>query len=104
MPYSAVFELAALALFTANALRVLWPAPDPVLRTGQAARSTCVAVLLAEYPWLEDHLAGWGVGYVSRARSVPRELTLGTLAESEGLDPEKLVTRINDRLREGPTA
>ncbi len=98
MPLSAVLELAALALFTANALRTLWPAPDPLPRTGRATPTTSVAVLLAEYPWLEDHLFAWGLGYVGRVRSVPPELTLGTLARSEGKAPEDIITRVNDLL------
>jgi hypothetical protein len=104
MPLSAVLELSALALFTANALRTLWPAPDPLLRTGYITLSTSVAVLLAEHPWLEDYLFAWGLGYVGRVRSVPRELTLGTLARSERKDPEEIMARINDLLRNGPTA
>jgi hypothetical protein len=104
MPLSAVLELSALALFTANALRILWPAPDPLLRKGEATALTSVAVLLAEYPWLEDHLFAWGLGYVGRVRSVPRELTLGTLAQSERKDPEDVIARINDLLRKAPTA
>jgi hypothetical protein len=98
MPLSAMLELLALALFTANALRTLWPAPDPLLRTGRVTPSTSVAVLLAEYPWLEDRLFAWGLGYVGRVRSVPRELTLGTLAASEGKHPEEIIARINEQL------
>src|SRR5262249_47760410 len=104
MPLSAVLELSALALFTANALRTLWPGPDPLLRTGRVAPSTSVAVLLAEHPWLEDRLFACGLAYVGRVRSVPRELTLGTLAASEGKYPEEIIARINDLLRNGPTA
>jgi hypothetical protein len=104
MPLSAVLELSALALFTASALRTLWPGPDPLLRTGRVASSTSVAVLLAEHPWLEDRLFAWGLAYVGRVRSVPRELTLGTLAASEGKYPEEIIARINDLLRNGPTA
>jgi hypothetical protein len=100
MPLSAVLELSALALFTANALRTLWPAPDPLIRTGRVALSTSVAVLLAEHPWLEDHLFAWGFAYVGRVRSVPRELTLGTLAASEGKHPEEIVAHINGQLAE----
>lgn len=103
MPFSAVLELSALALFTVNALRTLWPAPDPLLRTGQITPFTSVAVLLAEYPWLEDHLFAFGLGYVGRVRSVPRELTLGTLARSERKDPEEIMARIKDLLQKGPT-
>ncbi len=100
MPWSAVLELAALLLFTANALRTLWPPPDPIGKTGRATAMTSVAALLAEYPWLEDHLVAWGLGYVGRVRSVPRELTLGTLARSERKDPDAIVARVNDRLQE----
>jgi hypothetical protein len=100
MPLSAVLELSALALFTANAVLTLWPPPDPLLRTGRVTPLTSVAILLAEYPWLEDHLFAWGLGYVGRVRSVPRELTLGTLAGSEGKAPEEIIARINDLLRE----
>jgi hypothetical protein len=101
LPFSAVLELAALALFTANALRTLWPAADPLLRAGRVTPLTSVAVLLAEYPGLEDHLFAWGLAYVGRVRSVPRELTLGTLARSEGQVAEEIVARINDLLRQG---
>ncbi len=104
MPLSAVLELAALSLFAANALRTLWPPSDPVLRTGQVTSSTSVAVLLAEFPWLEDHLFAWGLRYVGRVRSVPRELTLGPLARTEGKDPEEIIVLINDLLRRGPAA
>lgn len=98
MPISALLELSALALFTANALRTLWPAPDPLLRTGRVTHSTSAAVLLAEHPWLEDQLFEWGLGYVGRVRSVPRELTLGSLAASEGTQPEEIINRINEQL------
>jgi NnrS protein len=104
MPFSAVLELSALTLFTANALRTLWPAPDPLLRTGRVTPTTSVAVLLAEHPWLEDHLFAWGLAYVGRVRSVPRELTLETLVRSERKEPEEIMARINDRLRKGPSA
>ncbi len=33
MPFSAILELAALALFAANVLRTIWSPPDPVVRT-----------------------------------------------------------------------
>ena len=54
-----------------------------------------VAILLAEHPGLEDHLVAWGIRYVGRVRSVPAELTLGSLAVGEGFNPEALVARIN---------
>jgi hypothetical protein len=104
MPYSAVLELSALSLFAANVLRTLWPAPDPLLRTGQVSVSSSVAALLAEHPWIEDPLFDWGIAYIGRVRSVPRELTLGSLASSEGKAPDEIVTRINDLLRSHPSA
>jgi hypothetical protein len=51
--------------------------------------------LLAEHPGIEDHLIAWGLRYLGRVRSVPAELTLGSLAVGEGFDPEALVARIN---------
>jgi hypothetical protein len=66
--------------------------------------TTSVAVLLAEHPSLEDHLFAWGLAYVGRVRSVPRELTLGTLARSERKDPEEIMARINELLRKGTLA
>jgi hypothetical protein len=56
------------------------------------------ASLLAEYPSLEDHVFAWGLAYVGRVRSVPRELALGTLTASEGKDPEAIIARINELL------
>lgn len=100
MPISSMLEFAALVLFAINALRTLWPPPDPLLRTGQAANTTSVAVLMNECPWLEDHLFAWGLDYIGRVRSVPRELTLGSLAKSEGQEPEEIVARVNDLLRD----
>jgi len=99
MPLSALLELAALALFAANIGRTLWPPLDPLLRSGRATLRTSVALLLAEHPWLEDQLLDWGLGYIGRTRSVPRELTLGTLARSEGKEPEELLARVNDLLQ-----
>jgi hypothetical protein len=99
MPLSALLELTALTLFTANVVRTFWPAPDPLLRTGRATLATPVALLLAEHPWLEDQLVDWGFAYVGRVRSVPRELTLGTLTRSEGKEPEEILARINELLQ-----
>ncbi len=104
MPVSALLELAALGLFSANAWRTLWPARGPLLRSGQATALTPVALLLAEHPWLEDHLTAWGWGYLERVWSVPAELTLGTLAASEGMDPQEAIARINALLRERPSS
>ena len=95
MPFSAVLELSALCLFAANVVRTFWPPLDSLHRTGRVTARTHVANLLAEHPWLEDHLIVWGLRYIGRVRSVPAELTLGSLAAGEGFDPETTVARIN---------
>ena len=77
LPASAVLELTALALFAANIFRTLWPRPDPLLRTGRATPATRVAVLLAEHPWLEDHLVAWGLRYIGRVRLRARRVDPG---------------------------
>ncbi|MBZ0267850.1 NnrS family protein [bacterium] len=100
MPFSAVLELAALTLFAANAIRTMWPRPDLLLRTGQVARDSSVATLLAECPWIEDELIAWGFDYVSRVRQVPAELTVASFAEGNGFAPDQLIERINATLRE----
>jgi hypothetical protein len=106
MPPSAVLELAALGLFAANAVRTLWPPRDPLRGTGRADGNTPVAGLLAEYPWLEDELIAEGVGYLARVRSVPDELTLGTLLAKEKPEPGPTLARVNallaQRARPGP--
>ena len=104
LPASAILELTALALFAANVFRTLWPRPDTLLRTGRVTLTTRVAVLLAEHPWLEDHLVAWGLRYIGRVRSVPAELTLGSLAVGEGINPEALVAWINVLLVGRPTS
>lgn len=95
MPFSSFLELTALGLFTANALRTLWPQRDILLRTGRVDELTRAAVLMAEHPWIEDHLVAAGVGYFARVRSVPAELTLGSLATSKKLDAAAIVAQIN---------
>jgi hypothetical protein len=95
MAPSAVLELAALALFTANALRTLWPPRDPLCSRDRAALGTSVAGLLAAYPELEDELIASGVGYLARVRTVPSELTLGTLLTSKGYPVAPTLERIN---------
>jgi hypothetical protein len=99
MPFSALLELTALTLFAANIARTFWPAPDPLVRIGRARLTTSVALLLAEHPWLEDQFVDWGFAYIGRVRSVPGELTLGTLARSEGEEPNEILARINDLLQ-----
>ena len=99
MPFSSFLELTALALFAANALRTLWPERDVLLRTGRVTELTRAAVLMAEHPWIEDHLVASGVGYFARVRSVPAELTLGSLATSKKLDAAAIVAQINALLK-----
>jgi uncharacterized protein involved in response to NO len=100
LPLSAVLELTALTLFAANIIRTLWPRRDPLLRTGRATPMTRVAILLAEHPWLEDHLVARGLRYIGRVRSVPAELTLQSLSAGEGFDPGALIADINALLGE----
>jgi hypothetical protein len=103
MPISAVFEITALGLFTANILRTLWPGRDPLIRTGRATPMTRVATLLAEHPWIEDPLVAEGVRYIGRVRSVPNELTVHSLAVGERMKPEALVARVNTLIAERST-
>ncbi|GIW94874.1 MAG: hypothetical protein KatS3mg110_2915 [Pirellulaceae bacterium] len=100
MPISSLLEVAALALFAANCLRTMWPRRDPLLTTGRVAPGSSVAVLLAEHPWLEDELIACGIDYLARTRSVPRELTMASMSRSHGQDPESLLRRINELLRQ----
>lgn len=95
MPFSSVLELSALSLFAANLLRTLWPPIDPWRRTGRLTPQTPVADLLAEHPWLEDHLISWGLHYLGRVRAVPNELTLGSLIKGEGFEVGEVVERMN---------
>lgn len=100
MPFSSVLELAALSLFTANVLRTIWPAVEPWRRTGRVTAQTHVANLLAEHPWLEDHLISWGLRYIGRVRAVPNELTLGSFIKGEGFETETVIDQINGLLNE----
>ncbi len=102
LPISALFELTALSLFTANAIRTLWPRKDPLLRTGQVTPMTRAAILMAEHTWLEDILIARGIRYLARVRSIPNELTLRSLAIGEGFDPEPLIADVNRMLAEQP--
>lgn len=100
MPLSAVLELVALTLFSVNIVRTMWPLPDPLLRTGHVTTESRAAVLFDEHPWIEDELMAWGLDYVRRTRQVPTELTIGTMASSNGFDPAETVARTNALLRE----
>lgn len=97
MPLSVVLEWSALLLFAVSVVATFW-SRDPLLRHGRVTASSSVAVLLAEHPELEDWLIDEGYDYLARARSVPKELTIRTLAERKGDSPESLVQRINSRL------
>ena len=94
MRYSAMFEWLALVLFTISCVATMfWK--EALLRQGRVSSRSSIAVLLAEHPWIEDRLISRGIVYLGRARSVPQELTIGSLAESEGLSTERLVSDIN---------
>jgi hypothetical protein len=99
MPISGALEWLALALFALNAVATM-VRTDPLLRTGLVSKRSSLAVLLAEYSWIEDRLLPLGTGYLQRARSVPDELTIGSFAESEGLNSEQLVSQVNRWLNE----
>lgn len=99
MPFSAILEFAALSLFTINAVRTIWPAPDPLIRHGQVTALSRLSVLLTEHPWIEDQLMSWGMDYVRKAQQVPSELTIGTFAAKNGFDPVETIMRINAELR-----
>jgi uncharacterized protein involved in response to NO len=94
MPYSAVLEWLALVLFTISCMTTMYGA-DPLLRCRRVSRRSSLAILLAEYPWMEDRLIARGMSYLERTRSVPSELTIGSAAESEGHDANSLVDEIN---------
>lgn len=99
LPVSGILEVGGLVLFSVNVLATMWSSPEGEVRAGQITLRTSVAALLAEYPDLEDALFAWGVRYLGRVRSVPRELTLGSLCRSEGLDSAQMLQRIRDWLK-----
>jgi hypothetical protein len=100
MPVSSLLELSALMLFAANLLRTLWPPPDPLVARRVVTPQTSLAACLEAYPWLEDRMLQWGLSYLERTRSVPRELTLRSVAESHGWSPGDLVAAIQQALAE----
>lgn len=103
MPLSAVLEWLALLLFAIGLTATMFQR-DPLLRQGCVTRRSSLAVLLAEYPWIEDRLRPSGTGYLERTRSVPDELTIGSFAQSEGLNAVELVSQINAWLAESAAA
>lgn len=100
IPISAILELSALSLFAFNIFQTLWPPQDQFYRTGRVTTMTPAALLLAEHPWLDEPLVDRGLRYLGRVRSVPAELTLGSLAAGEGHDPAATVDQINNMLAE----
>lgn len=103
MPISAVLEWSALLLFTINVAATMFQR-DPLIRQGRVTKRSSLAVLLAERPWIEDRLRSGGVAYLERTRSVPEELTIGSFAQSEGLDASELVLQINSWLADEPAS
>lgn len=94
MRYSAMFEWLALVLFTISCVATMYH-KDPLLTRGRVSKRSSLAVLLAEYPWIEDRLIGRGMKHLRRVRSVPQELTICSVAESEGQDADVLVCEVN---------
>jgi len=94
MPFSALLEWAALLLFAVNAVATMFHT-DLLLTHGRVSSRSSLAVLLGEYPDIEDRLIAAGNQYLQRTRSVPSELTIGSFAESEGLDAAQLVSQLN---------
>ncbi len=100
MPFSALLEWFALLLFFISCVSTMYHA-DPLLKRGSVTKRSSLAVLLAEYPWIEDRLVSYGSEYVERARSVPQELTIETFAKIEGYDAIRFVAEVNTWLSEG---
>lgn len=75
---------------------------DLLLNQGRVTSRSSLAILVAEYPWIEDHLRPIGAGYLTRVRSVPGGLTIGSFAQSENIAAPELVSQINNWLSAGP--
>lgn len=101
MPYSAFLEWSALLLFAISMMATMYHR-DALLTRGRVTQRSSLAVLLAEYPWIEDRLRSGGTRYLERTRSVPPELTFGSFAASEGYNAAELIARINGWLAEIP--
>ncbi len=99
MPLSALLEWSALALFSINAAATMFHT-DPLYSQGRVSPRSSLAVLLGEYPEIEDRLLASGSPYLERTRSVPGELTIGSFAESERHDAAAFVSQINEWLRD----
>lgn len=72
----------------------------PANDDGSRARTQPGPRRVGHNPWIEDRLRSDGTGYVRRTRSVPAELIIGSLAQSEGYDAAEFVVRINTWLAE----
>ncbi|GEM_PF-1223953 len=83
---AAILALLGLALFGLAAVRTLWPPADSLLKHGRVTERTPVVLLLEECPAVYEYLVRRGARYLARARSVPPELTLGSMLRSEGLE------------------
>jgi hypothetical protein len=99
MPISAVLEWTALVLFAISVGSMIWHT-DPLIKFGRVTARSSLAVLLAEHPWIEDRLIERGSAYLARARTVPRELTVGSFAASESQSAAALVDYVNGLLRD----
>ncbi len=99
MPWSALLEVAALSLFAVS-VGVTMYRRDSLLARGAVTASSSIAVLVGEYPTIEDRLIAEGSEYLKRTRSVPGELTIGSFAVSEGWEPSQAVRQINAWLGE----
>jgi hypothetical protein len=94
MPLSSILEWLALMLFALTATATMFHV-DPLRKLGHVTGRSSLALLLAEYPWIEDRLRMGGTRYLGAPRSVPDELTIDSFAQSEGYDTVELVERIN---------
>lgn len=100
MPLSALMEWSALMLFALNLTATMFH-KDPLLKQGRVTSRSSLAVLVAQHPCIEDRLRPVGTRYLERTRSVPDELTIGSFANSEGLDAVELVAKLNGWLVAG---
>jgi hypothetical protein len=94
MPYSALFEWLALVLFTISCVATMYQR-DLLLTKGRVSKRSSLAILLAEHPWIEARLIARGIKNLERVRSVPQELTVCSVAESEGQDADELICEVN---------
>lgn len=94
MPFSAFLEWGALLLFACVATGTMFWKESP-MRARRVSKSSSVAILLAESPWIEDKLIAGGNRYLAEVCSVPRELTIETFAKRGQVQAGELVTQLN---------